>query len=528
MSPYPFPTGKQTNAHYFGDTLINHLYSTKLLHMTLFLELRRHGKLAEKRSPMYEKSKFAKFWIYTMAAFWLGYLFFFGIMFAFIFDKGAIEPYHVMNQGLIFVMAIDFILRFAFQKPPTQEVKPYLLLPIRRNRLMDFLLFRSGLNEFNFLWLFMFVPFATFTISVFYGALGVITYCIGIWLLMVLNNYWYVLCRTLIGESIWWTALPLCVYGIISAIMFIPEKSFWFDYSLELGDGFIEGKLWAFAAVLACIVLLWLINRYIISKLIYSEINKVEDTTVKNISEYGFLDRYGELGEYIRLELKMLFRNRMCKNSLRMAMLVVLGFTLLLSFTGVYDGSGMKSFIVIYNFVLFGVALLSPLMTYEGNYIDGLMSCKESIYTLLLAKYILYSMALLIPFVLMIPAVVTGKIALLTSVSWLIFCMGACYFGMFQLAVYNNRTFDLNSKVISRQGMGTGVQNLVGMASFGLPLLFNAILISTIGQTNTSWVLIVVGALFIVTSNLWLKNIYRRFMKRRYKNMEGFRDSRQK
>ena len=33
---------------------------------------------------------------------------------------------------------------------------------------------------------------------------------------------------------------------------------------------------------------------------------------------------------------------------------------------------------------------------------------------------------------------------------------------------------------------------------------------------------------FILTSRFWLKNIYHRFMKRRYKNLEGFRDSRQK
>lgn len=44
--------------------------------MNLFLELRRHGKLADKRNPMYEKSRFAKFWIYLMIAFWAGYLIF--------------------------------------------------------------------------------------------------------------------------------------------------------------------------------------------------------------------------------------------------------------------------------------------------------------------------------------------------------------------------------------------------------------------------------------------------------------------
>ena len=41
--------------------------------MSLFLDLRKHGKLAEKRNPMYEKSKFGKFWMYFMFVFWAGY-----------------------------------------------------------------------------------------------------------------------------------------------------------------------------------------------------------------------------------------------------------------------------------------------------------------------------------------------------------------------------------------------------------------------------------------------------------------------
>ena len=96
--------------------------------MSLFIELRKQGKLAAKRNPMYEKNKFGKFWMYFMAVFWAGYLIFFGTTFAFAFDGGATEAYHVLNSGLIFVLALDFLMRFPFQKTPSQEIKPYLLL----------------------------------------------------------------------------------------------------------------------------------------------------------------------------------------------------------------------------------------------------------------------------------------------------------------------------------------------------------------------------------------------------------------
>ena len=184
--------------------------------MSLFLDLRKHGKLAEKRNPMYEKSKFGKFWMYFMFVFWAGYLIFFGTTFAFGFSDMVPnrEPYHVMNAVvLIFILALDFLLRVPFQKTPTQEVKPYLLLPVKRVSVIDFLLIRSGLSLFNLFWLFLFVPFSFITITKFFGIPGVITYLIGILLLIIANNYWYLLCRTLINERIWWILLPIVFYG---------------------------------------------------------------------------------------------------------------------------------------------------------------------------------------------------------------------------------------------------------------------------------------------------------------------------
>lgn len=116
--------------------------------MMILNELRKHGRLAAKRHPMYEKNKVAKILGYVMAAFWAGYLIFFGTTFAFGFSNMVPnrEPYHVMNAVvLIFILALDFLLRVPLQKTPTQEVKPYLLLPVKRNRVIDFLLIRSDL-----------------------------------------------------------------------------------------------------------------------------------------------------------------------------------------------------------------------------------------------------------------------------------------------------------------------------------------------------------------------------------------------
>ena len=497
--------------------------------MMIFNELRKHGRLASKRHPMYEKNKVAKIFGYIGVAFWAGYLIFFGTTFAFGFADMVPnrEPYHVMNAvALIFILALDFLLRIPFQKTPTQEVKPYLLLPVKRNRIIDFLLIRSGLSLFNLVWLFMFVPFSFITITKYFGISGVLTYLIGIWLLIVANNYWYLLCRTLINERIWWVLLPIAFYGGLGCLAFIPEDSPLFYFFMDLGDGYINGNILCFLGTILVIAILWLINRKIMSGLIYAELAKVDDTRIKHVSEYKFFERYGEVGEYMRLELKMLLRNRRCKGALRNVLLVVIAFSCLLSFSSLYDTSTMTTFICVYNFAVFGMIILSQLMSFEGNYIDGLMSRKESIMSLLKAKYYIYTIGEIVPFVLMIPAIVMDKVPLLGIFAWFFYTTGFIYFCFFQLAVYNKQTVALNEKVTSRQ-TNSAIQMVVNFGAFGIPLILYSVLNAFLGETAAYSILFAIGLGFTLTSPLWIRNVYKRFMKRRYENMEGFRDSRQ-
>ena len=175
----------------------------------------------------------------------------------------------------------------------------------------------------------------------------------------------------------------------------------------------------------------------------------------------------------------------------------------------------MTSFICVYNFAAFGMIILSQIMSFEGNYIDGLMSRKESIRSLLKAKYLL-----------MIPAIIMHKLTLLGAFAWFFYTIGFIYFCFFQLAVYNKQTVPLNEKVTSRQ-TNSAIQMLVNFGAFGVPLILYSLLNTFLGETITYTILLVIGLGFVLTSPLWIKNVYHRFMERRYENMEGFRDSRQ-
>lgn len=72
------------------------------------------------------------------------------------------------------------------------------------------------------------------------------------------------------GSSIWWHCRRTIHSGQQSA----------FRLFVNLGEGFITGNILSFIGVLAAIALMWFINRTLMQKLIYNELNKVEDTRI--------------------------------------------------------------------------------------------------------------------------------------------------------------------------------------------------------------------------------------------------------
>ena len=247
---------------------------------------------------------------------------------------------------------------------------------------------------------------------------------------------------------------------------------------------------------------------------------------MKHVSEYKFLDRYGEVGEYIRLELKLIARNKTVKAQFRMAFIIMIGFSMVVAFTDVYDGTGMITFICAYNYLLLPIMTLGQVMTFEGNYIDGLMSRKESIYNLLRAKYYLTTLIIVVPLLFMLFPVYKGKITLLMAFAYLVFTVGVVFFLLLQMAVYNTRTLPLNSTIMKSNKSSTTAQMIIMGLAMGIPLILDSLLTALFSETIAYTLLMVIGLAFITTHNLWIKNIYNRFMKRRYENMEAFRSSR--
>lgn len=288
-----------------------------------------------------------------------------------------------------------------------------------------------------------------------------------------------------------------------------------------------EGSLLPYLTVIAALTILVIINRKLQYKHVWAELSKTETTRLRSVTKLSFLDKYGEIGEYFKLEVKTILRNKNPRKTFISATAIVLVFSIIIATTNVYDSQIMTNFWCVYNFVIYGATMLVKIMGNEGNYIDALMVHKENILSLFKAKYIFYCLMLVFPFLLMLPPVIIGKWSILMLASMAVFTAGFQYFLLFQMAVYNKQTIPLNTKFISKAGLENNyVQVVAEIIAFTVPIVIISLLQAVFSDTVAYLITLLIGLVFIVTHPLWLRNIYNRFIKRRYENIEALRASR--
>ena len=347
-------------------------------------------------------------------------------------------------------------------------------------------------------------------------------------LFVVINSQWYLLVRTLVNQSMWWWTLPAIVYGLlILPFLVLPDKLA--DKIADSIGDFIEQYAFSWLMLLIAVVLfsaLFIINRQLQMQFIYDEIGKKEKTKLKHVSEFKVLNRFGQIGEYLKLEIKSTMRNKAIRARFIQGICFITFFSLAISFLDIYQSSFERNFFCLYAFLFFGAVNLTKVMCPEGNYIDLLMVHEENILTLLRAKYYYYCAVLILPLLIMLVPVIMGKFSILMLSAYLFTATGPIYCMLFQMAVYNKTTLPLNDKITGKNQMENKWQAIVSMIAMFVPV-FMVMLLQAIFDLDTAyWILSIIGLLFTLTETYWLRNIYRRMMIRRYQNLDGFHSTR--
>lgn len=496
--------------------------------LKIYRLLRRNVKLSEKRSPALEQSKVAKVLMYIGAAFAGAYMIFFGSL----FGKLAAEEDTpgMLLVILVFFLVLDFLFRFMAQQTPMVFVKPFLLTPLSGKVVVESYLLSLVTSSYNMLWLAMFLPYAYVCLVAGLSFWAVLATVVCALLMVMINSQWYLLVRTLVRRSLLWWLLPLAVYGVPIGLL-VWSASADAHIVADNAESLLEesGPLWLLAALLlAVLVAFLLLNRNMQYRFVYQELSREQKKSkaIRHVSQFTFLERFGLAGEYLKLELKSILRNKAIKTRVMSSLILIAVLSLIISYTDVYDGKLILNFWCYYCFSLYGMTAMTKIMCPEGNYIDLLLTQRENILLLLRAKYYFHVVILFVPLLIMLPAVIAGKFTILMMLAYMLLTSGLGYFIMFQLAVYNKQTLPLDAKLTGKNNVESGFQLVIELVGMFLPLLLVGGMLLFTSEQTAYIVMSLLGLALTVSHPLWLRNIYNRMMKRKYENLEGFHASR--
>ena len=275
----------------------------------------------------------------------------------------------LLSRFILYYMLSDVGMRFFLQDLNVLSVQHYLLQPIKKSRVINFLLGSSVFNIFNLFPLVIIVPFMIRGVWPEYGISVSITWLLALLGIVLIDHFLAIYVKRVIAVKQW---VFLVFFGILG-ILFVADALGWYsiqDFSASLFAPITS--TWFFIVPCLIVVLLYGLNFRFLRRMAYTDLwtsHRKEAQT----QEFGFLESRGVVGIMMANELKLIMRNKRTKS--------VLWITLLFSLYGLIFygnpeeyGMGWLVFVGIFMTGIFVINYGQFLVGWESAYFDGILT----------------------------------------------------------------------------------------------------------------------------------------------------------
>lgn len=490
--------------------------------------LHKHFCLSGRRNKIWQANNVAKYFYYVLAIFLCAYFVWIGCELASLAIEDNLGGYRFIYALIPVFLFIDYLFRYTTDHRLLMHIRPYLLLPLPKHSYTDYLILRQLIVFKNVNLLFICIPFGIKTLIPELGASAMIGYTAGLYLLLLVNGQFFQLTQVLTARGLWYWLIPILTYLSIAIItIFFPSPQGYLQRWAEIGNSMIRGEVWIYAVMILLLIGMILLNRNILEhRILQEQYTAAPAKHDKNSIDLTIFDRFNQIGEYLKIEVWGILRNKRLRLIFFLNTFGIFIFSLITAFDPESDMVKINGF-VYYSFIIYGLSSLSRIMCYEGNYYECLLMQRNSIQNLLLAKYYFYTALLLIPLLVFLPVALIGKISFWTILSYALFAAGVAYRILFQMAVYNKVTFSMQATHTGKNANTNYIQLIVTIITIISPFPIAALGTWWLNQpilTNTT--LSLLGIIFITTHRRWISSISRKMKDNQYEQLEGFQKSR--
>ncbi|EZH72311.1 hypothetical protein ATO12_22940 [Aquimarina atlantica] len=254
-----------------------------------------------------------------------------------------LDPLETINKLLIYWLVVDLLFRYALQKMPVINIKPLLILPFKKRKIVSFAFGKTVFSFFNIIHIFFFIPFSIVLIGNEYPVLDVLLWNIGLAALIYSNNFLNIILNK--KDNL------IFIIGGILAILGGLHYFEYFDITIYTAPFFKGLYEVPFLVLIPIAILLFLIIisfRSFVADL-YLDAGLAAKTKNVKTENLEWLDRFGKTATFLKNDIKLIKRNKRARSTVLVSILFL--FYGLLFFTGnveAYDGPVWRIFAAIF------------------------------------------------------------------------------------------------------------------------------------------------------------------------------------
>lgn len=432
------------------------------------------------------------------------------------------KPLAIVNSFVIFWLAFELVFRFFMQSLPVMNIKPLLVLPVKRQSVIHFVLLKSTTSIYNIFSLLVIIPFGVYNSNKGgYSAVNMIVWMITMFVLALTVNYLNFLIKKKFAENI---VAFLPFVGIV-LVFFVLD---YFEvYKITTLSGFLLDSVVAQPA-LGIIPIVLLVGMYFLN-FKYLKSNFYLDSSLKSkveeakTADLSWTKRFGDIAPFLALDLKLIWRNKRPKTVIWIS-LIFLAYGLLIYTNPHYKDT--PAFFVVVGILMTGVFMLNFgqfVPSWDSNYYSMMMSQNIPMKQYLASKAGLMSVSVIVLAVLSTPYLYFGWNVLAINLSCAVYNLGVNIPVLLFAGSYNKKRIDLEkSPFMNYQGTGA-TQWIVGLPLMLLPALIFFAFYKLVNIETATIVIAGLGIIGLVFRNFILDKIAKGYKARKYETINGFK-----
>ena len=427
------------------------------------------------------------------------------------------DPLHVVNGFLIFVLLGDLVFRYMMQKLPVMNIKPMLILPIKKNKLVHYVLGKSAFSFFNIMSLFFYIPFSIVLLKEGYSISGVLGWLVSMLFIVQAINF----LNFLVNKN----NIAFWIIAIGTASLFLLRQYNIFDittYSASIFNSVFEHPLLAIIPILLA-VLLYYLNYNLLKSKVY--LDDAVATVVKEAktSDLSWANRLGSTAPFIKNDIRLIWRNKRTKTVFLMSFLFVLYG--LIFFTNSMYAEKMPAMLIFASLFVTGGFVLNYgqfIPAWDSSHYKMLMSQNIRYRNFLESKWLLMVVMTGILYFLSIPYLYFGLDTFLMITAGAIFNIGFNSLFLLYAGSFNRKRIDLEKSGFSNMQGTSATQFIIIIPLMLFPMLLFWVF-SMLFNFNAGLIAIaLVGLAGFLLKNYFMNLIEKKYIKDKYAAIKAF------